>query len=285
MASCQMLVRHRLLGPPRHRLPRTYRRGPRRLAPGASSNRAAEQPALLNEAGHARRGLVRPVPGQPAIRELPVGRMRLLDGVKRRGRDLGRGRRVLVLGLRRRYAATGHAGGDRNICYCPAVPAAGLVDHARQLKTAGSPVRRSESGTDDGLACPGAARPRPGPWEPWTGLAAQATQALPGRARICLSGLRFTAAKTAAVSGVLSLIRSASEQAGDRRAGRAMTWHQPEDPGIRELAGRFPGWEVWRGASGLLYARRHGIGDEPVTGEDAADLADQIIRAETLRGE
>jgi hypothetical protein len=39
MAICQMLVRHRLLGPPRHRLPRTHRRGPRRLPPGASSNR------------------------------------------------------------------------------------------------------------------------------------------------------------------------------------------------------------------------------------------------------
>jgi hypothetical protein len=31
---------------PRHRLPRTYRRGPRRLAPGASSNQAAEQPPM-----------------------------------------------------------------------------------------------------------------------------------------------------------------------------------------------------------------------------------------------
>jgi hypothetical protein len=63
-----------------------------------------------------------------------------------------------------------------------------------------------------------------------------------------------------------------------------MTWHQPEDPGIRGLAGRFPGWEVWRAASGLLYARRHGTRDEPVSGEDASGLADQITRAETLRG-
>jgi hypothetical protein len=64
-----------------------------------------------------------------------------------------------------------------------------------------------------------------------------------------------------------------------------MTWHQPDDPGIRELAGRFPGWEVWRGASGLLYARRHGTRDEPVTGKDAADLAGQITQAEAVSGE
>jgi hypothetical protein len=64
-----------------------------------------------------------------------------------------------------------------------------------------------------------------------------------------------------------------------------MSWHQPEDPGIRALAGRFPGWEIWRGASGLLYARRHGTRDEPLTGEGAADLADQITRAQALSGE
>ena len=59
-----------------------------------------------------------------------------------------------------------------------------------------------------------------------------------------------------------------------------MTGHQPEDPGLRALAGRFPGWEVWRGASGLLYARRHGTRDEPVSGQDAHDLADRIARAQ-----
>jgi hypothetical protein len=36
--------------------------------------------------------------------------------------------------------------------------------------------------------------------------------------------------------------------------------------------------------SGLLYARRHGTRDEPVSGEDATGLADQITRAEALRG-
>ncbi len=64
-----------------------------------------------------------------------------------------------------------------------------------------------------------------------------------------------------------------------------MTWHQPEDPGIRALAGRFPGWEVWRAPSGLLYARRHGTRDKPVSGENANNLADQITRAKALSGE
>ena len=63
-----------------------------------------------------------------------------------------------------------------------------------------------------------------------------------------------------------------------------MTGHQPEDPGIRALAGRFPGWEVWRGASGLLYARRHGTRDEPVSGEDAQELADRIAHAQAHGG-
>jgi len=66
--------------------------------------------------------------------------MRLLDVVERRGRDLGRDRQglvrglvlVLVLVLGRRYAAD--YAGDRNNRYCLAVPAADLVDHARQLK-------------------------------------------------------------------------------------------------------------------------------------------------------
>jgi len=61
--------------------------------------------------------------------------MRLLDVVERRGRDLGRDRQGLVRGLvlGRRYAAADYAG-DRNNRYCLAVPAADLVDHARQLK-------------------------------------------------------------------------------------------------------------------------------------------------------
>ena len=54
---------------------------------------------------------------------------------------------------------------------------------------------------------------------------------------------------------------------------------------LAALARQFPGWEAWRGISGLLYARLRGTSDQPVSGEDATDLADQIARAEALRGE
>ena len=43
-------------------------------------------------------------------------------------------------------------------------------------------------------------------------------------------------------------------------------------------------WYVWRGISGLVYARK--IGSSPplvVRGEDAIDLRDQIRREEFLR--
>lgn len=53
---------------------------------------------------------------------------------------------------------------------------------------------------------------------------------------------------------------------------------------LSALAGRFPRWEAWRGISGLFYARLRGTSDEPVVGEDATDLADQITRAERLAG-
>jgi hypothetical protein len=51
---------------------------------------------------------------------------------------------------------------------------------------------------------------------------------------------------------------------------------------LSALAGRFPGWEAWRGVSGLFYARLRGTEDEPVSGEDPTDLADSIERAERL---
>jgi hypothetical protein len=54
---------------------------------------------------------------------------------------------------------------------------------------------------------------------------------------------------------------------------------------LSALAGKYPRWEAWRGISGLFYARLRGTSDEPVVGEDATDLADQIARAEALRGE
>jgi len=55
-----------------------------------------------------------------------------------------------------------------------------------------------------------------------------------------------------------------------------------EDSEMSALAGWFPRWEAWRGTSGLLYARPAGTRDQPVVGEDATDLADQITRAERL---
>jgi hypothetical protein len=45
-----------------------------------------------------------------------------------------------------------------------------------------------------------------------------------------------------------------------------------------------PGWHVWRGISGLVYARR--LNTSPplvVRGEDAVDLRDAIRREEFLR--
>ncbi len=54
---------------------------------------------------------------------------------------------------------------------------------------------------------------------------------------------------------------------------------------LAALAGKHPGWEAWKGASGLWYARHRGTQDPPVSGEDVQDLSDQIVRAERLREE
>jgi hypothetical protein len=50
---------------------------------------------------------------------------------------------------------------------------------------------------------------------------------------------------------------------------------------LSALAGHFPRGEAWKGMSGLFYARR-ATTDQPVSGEDVQDLADQITRAEAL---
>jgi hypothetical protein len=57
----------------------------------------------------------------------------------------------------------------------------------------------------------------------------------------------------------------------------------PPVPGWwQEYAEEFPGWQVWRATDGLLYARKTGLQPAPtVRGEDAVDLRDQIIRAES----
>jgi len=61
-------------------------------------------------------------------------------------------------------------------------------------------------------------------------------------------------------------------------------WPEPEaqeTPDWWPYSTEFPHWRVWRGISGLVYARR--IGSHPValvSGEDAVDLRDQIKRAD-----
>ena len=50
----------------------------------------------------------------------------------------------------------------------------------------------------------------------------------------------------------------------------------PHDP-LAVLRGQFPGWEAWRGVSGLLYVRRR-MSSPPVVfrGYTAKSLAEQI---------
>jgi hypothetical protein len=61
-------------------------------------------------------------------------------------------------------------------------------------------------------------------------------------------------------------------------------WPEPgayDTPDWWPYSAEFPHWRVWRGISGLVYARR--IGPHPtvlVSGEDAVDLRDQIKRAD-----
>ena len=57
------------------------------------------------------------------------------------------------------------------------------------------------------------------------------------------------------------------------------------DPGLAAIARRYPRWEVWKGLSGLFYARLLGTSDQPVRGEDTQDLSDQITRAMRLGGD
>ena len=54
------------------------------------------------------------------------------------------------------------------------------------------------------------------------------------------------------------------------------------DPELAPIIRQHPQWEVWRGISGLLYARRRGSQDKPVVGESPEDLNDMISRAERL---
>jgi hypothetical protein len=57
---------------------------------------------------------------------------------------------------------------------------------------------------------------------------------------------------------------------------------QPTPPWWEPYAAEFPGWTAWRAVNGLVYARREGTSPALVVrGEDAVDLRDQIIRAES----
>jgi hypothetical protein len=49
------------------------------------------------------------------------------------------------------------------------------------------------------------------------------------------------------------------------------------EPTLDDVRALFPCWEIWRGVSGLVYARLRGS-SPPLTarGEDARDLIDQI---------
>jgi hypothetical protein len=57
----------------------------------------------------------------------------------------------------------------------------------------------------------------------------------------------------------------------------------PHDP-LAVLRGQFPGWEAWRGVSGLLYVRRR-MSSPPVVfrGYTAKSLAEQIREHEARR--
>jgi hypothetical protein len=63
-----------------------------------------------------------------------------------------------------------------------------------------------------------------------------------------------------------------------------MTSPTPE-PTLDSIQREFPCWVCWRGICGMVYARRaerrRNSGFD-VKGEDAMDLRDQIIRAESL---
>jgi hypothetical protein len=58
---------------------------------------------------------------------------------------------------------------------------------------------------------------------------------------------------------------------------------EPEVPDWwHPYADEFPGWQAWRAANGLLYARKTGATRELIVrGEDAMDLRDEIVRAES----
>jgi hypothetical protein len=67
------------------------------------------------------------------------------------------------------------------------------------------------------------------------------------------------------------------------------TWTGPDgEPSLGDVQREFPGWECWRGVSGLYYARMPGRPRRhkaDAVGEDPRDLRDMIIRARSRAGE
>jgi hypothetical protein len=60
------------------------------------------------------------------------------------------------------------------------------------------------------------------------------------------------------------------------------------EPTLADVQREFPGYECWRGVSGLCYARLPGVPRRhkaDVWGEDPRDLRDQIIRHKFQRDE
>jgi hypothetical protein len=58
-----------------------------------------------------------------------------------------------------------------------------------------------------------------------------------------------------------------------------------DEPTLTDVEREFPGWECWRGTSGLYYARLAGRPRRhkaDAQGEDPRDLRDQIIRARSI---
>jgi hypothetical protein len=57
-----------------------------------------------------------------------------------------------------------------------------------------------------------------------------------------------------------------------------------KQPELAALAREFPGWQIWRGASRLYYARHHRDPTLKAQGQDPTDLRDQIRTAIHIRG-
>jgi hypothetical protein len=64
----------------------------------------------------------------------------------------------------------------------------------------------------------------------------------------------------------------------DRDEARPLTEHERRAESLRVIAARHPEWRVETAASGLLFATRRDDPDVTVSGEDALDLHDEIVR-------